>query len=171
MGEPIVPTLGTLTISGNLTQNNTIAHVESRGTHRRGRNYQLESSTKQYHRARGVEGYTQAWKKLSAGIFHKTISSPRTWSRGVHAGVEEAAPQSILLTIKEVDEESESVCDGGDSMFLQVKVEIQELIVGGLSTATVNQQQAMDSLEMEVWRKARRTKKCKMSSPNGKLVV
>ena len=85
--------------------------------------------------------------------------------------MEEAAPQSILLTIKEVDEENESVCDGGDSTILQVKVEIPELILGDLSTATVNRQQAMDSLEMEEWRKGRRKKKCKMASPNDKLVV
>ena len=40
-----------------------------------------------------------------------------------------------------------------------------------MSTRTVNRQQAMDSLEIEEWRKARRKKKYKMARPNDKLVV
>ena len=71
----------------------------------------------------------------------------------MHAGVERAAPQSFLLTIKEIDEERDeerkSVCDGGDSMVLHVKVEIPEPIMGGLSTETGSRQQAVESSEEE----------------------
>ena len=42
---------------------------------------------------------------------------------------------------------------------------------GGHVTRTDNLQQAMESPEMEEWRKARRKKKCKMTRPNDKLVV
>ena len=41
----------------------------------------------------------------------------------------------------------------------------------GYVTGTGNRQQAMDSLEMEQWRKARKNKKCKRARPNDKLVV
>ena len=50
----------------------------------------------------------------------------------MHAGVEEAAPQSIMPTIGVVDEESDgdsaSLCDGEGSIILQRKVEIPEPI-------------------------------------------
>ena len=61
--------------------------------------------------------YPRVRSSLSATIFRQTIQS-RTWSRRVHAGVEGAAPQNILPTIEEVDEESTSICDGGGSMIL-----------------------------------------------------
>ena len=52
----------------------------------------------------------------------------------MQAGVERAASQSFLPTIKEVDEkgdeESASVCDTGGSIGLQVKMEIPEPIPG-----------------------------------------
>ena len=41
----------------------------------------------------------------------------------------------------------------------------------GHVTGAVNRQQAMNSLEMEEWRKCRRTKKCKIARPSDKLVV
>ena len=42
---------------------------------------------------------------------------------------------------------------------------------GGHITGTVHRQQAMNSLDIEEWRKARRIKKCKMARQNDKLVV
>ena len=51
----------------------------------------------------------------------------------MHAGVEGAAPQSFLPTIKEGDEESASMCEGGGAMILQSKLEIPEPIVRGMS--------------------------------------
>ena len=38
-------------------------------------------------------------------------------------------------------------------------------------TGTVSRQQAMDLMDIEKWRKARRKTKCKMARPNYKLVV
>ena len=47
----------------------------------------------------------------------------------MHAGMEGAAPQSLLLMIKDINEESneesESVSHGGGSMVLQVRVRIR----------------------------------------------
>ena len=55
----------------------------------------------------------------------------------MQAGVEGAASQSFLPTIKEVDEErdeeSASVCDAGGSIGLQVKMVISEPIPGEMS--------------------------------------
>ena len=41
----------------------------------------------------------------------------------------------------------------------------------GRVIATVNRQQAMNTLEMEKWRKVRRKKKCKLARPNNRLLV
>ena len=55
----------------------------------------------------------------------------------MQVGVKGAAPQGILPTIEEIDEEgdkeSASICHGGGSIVLQRKVEIPEQIARGLS--------------------------------------
>ena len=52
----------------------------------------------------------------------------------MHAGAEGIAPQSFLLTIEEGDGESVSMCDGGDSMIFQRKMEPREPIARGISS-------------------------------------
>ena len=79
--------------------------------------------------------YPRVGSSPSVAIFHQIMSS-RTWSRRGHAGVEGAAPQSILPTIEEFDEkvdgESTSIWDGRGSMILQRKVEVPEPIARGM---------------------------------------
>ena len=95
-------------------------------------------------------------------------------STGV-GGVEESAPQSILPMIKEVDEkgdeESASICDGGDSNCFAEQDGGSGADSEGHVVGTVNRQQAMNALGMEEWRKVRRKEKCRVARPNDKLVV
>ena len=78
-----------------------------------------------------------ARRKLTLSGNLPPIMSSRTWSRRVHAGVEGAAPQSILRTIEYLDgkgdEENTSICDGGGSMILQTNVEVPEPIARDMS--------------------------------------
>ena len=55
-----------------------------------------------------------------------------TWSRRVHAGMEEAAPQSSLPMNKGDGRESVSMCDGGTMVF-QREVELPKPIATGIS--------------------------------------
>ena len=63
--------------------------------------------------------------------------SLRTCSRRVQIRVEGAVPQNCLPPTEEVDEEgdeeSASICDGGGSMGLQVKMEIPNFLAGDMS--------------------------------------
>ena len=59
-----------------------------------------------------------------------------------------------------------STCDGGGTMIFQRKVELPEPIARGNVTGAVNQQQGMNSLEMEKLRKVQRKKKWKVARPN-----
>ena len=75
----------------------------------------------------------------------------------MHTGVERAALQSLLQAAKggdeEGEEESTSVCDSGGRMALQVKVDIQQSVAGGMPSEPEKQKQAMYSSEWEEWRK------------------
>ena len=72
--------------------------------------------------------------------------------------VEGEALQCFISMIKEGGEESYeesvSVCDGGGSMVLQMKVDILEPIVEHMPPEPKNRQQAVDSPEWEEWWKA-----------------
>ena len=68
-----------------------------------------------------------------SAVVSRQIVPRRTWSRRVHAGVEEAVPQRSLPTNEEGDEESVSMCDGGGTMIFQRKVELPEPIARGMS--------------------------------------
>ena len=96
-----------------------------------------------------------AFRKLTISGNLPPIMPSRTRSRRVNTGVEGAALQSFLLTTKEGDEESTSVCDGGGPMALQVKVDIQQSIVGDMLPESKNRKQATDSPELEEWWKAK----------------
>ena len=70
-----------------------------------------------------------------------------TRSQRVHTGVEGAALQFFLSTIKGVDEEGDkesmSVCDGGGPMTLQMKVKLK-LIAEEMPPEPKNRQQTMN---------------------------
>ena len=89
--------------------------------------------------------------------------------------MEGAAPQSFLPTIEESDvegdDESVSMCNGGDSRIFAEEGGDTDIDSERHATGTVNRQQAMNVLEMEERRKVRRKKKCEMARPNDKLVV
>ena len=98
-----------------------------------------------------------ALRKLTICGNLPTIMLSRTRSRRVHKGVEEAASLSYLPTAKEGGEEggeeSTSVCDGGESMALQVKVDLQQrLIARDMPPEPNNRKQVMDSPERKEWR-------------------
>ena len=112
-----------------------------------------------------------ALRKLTISrIFHQILSS-RTWRRRlVRASMEGAAPQFFCRRSKKTTGECGGMLrrgldgvagEGGDT-----GADSQ-----GHITGTVNRRQAMNSLEMEEWRKARRKKTCKMVRPNDRLVV
>ena len=67
----------------------------------------------------------------------------------MHTSEEGAAFQRFPSTTKEVgekgDEESMLVCDGGGSMTMQVKGDMQEPITGDISPELNTRQQGMDS--------------------------
>ena len=64
----------------------------------------------------------------------------------MHTSVEGTAFQRFPPTTEEKgDEESMLVCDGGGSMALQVKVDIQEPITGDISPELDTRQQGMYS--------------------------
>ena len=88
------------------------------------------------------------WKLTISDNLPPRMSS-RTRSRRMHTSVEEAAFQRFPPTTKEVgekgDEKSMLVCDGGGSMALQVKADMQEPITGDISSDLNTRQQGMDS--------------------------
>ena len=94
-------------------------------------------------------------------------------------GVEGAEPQSFLPTIKEVDEEgdeegdeeSASVCNAGGLDGFAAEGGDPGADSRGHATGTETRQQAVDSLEMEEWRKARRKWRCMVARPKGNLVI
>ena len=98
-----------------------------------------------------------ALRNLTISGILPPIMSSRTRIRRVHTSVEGAALQSFLPTIKEVDEEggeaSVSVCNGGGSMALEVKV-VPKPIAGDMPPETEEEQQALDLPEWKEWRKA-----------------
>ena len=111
--------------------------------------------------------YPRVGTSPSVAIFRQ-IMSRRTWSRRVYAGVEEAGPQSSLPTSEEGDEES--MCDSGGTCDFLEEGGATGVDSEGHVTGAVNRQQAMNTPDMEKWRKARK-KKCKVARPNDKLVV
>ena len=88
------------------------------------------------------------WKLTISDNLPPRMSS-RTRSQRGHTSVEGAAFQMFPSTTKEVgekgDEESMLVCDGGGSMALQVKMDMQEPITGDISPELNTRQQGMDS--------------------------
>ena len=88
------------------------------------------------------------WKLTISDNLPSSMSS-RTRSQRVHPGVKGAAFKSFPSTTKEVggkgDEERTLVWDGGGSMTLQVKVDIQEPIAGDIPPELNTRQQGMNS--------------------------
>ena len=88
------------------------------------------------------------WKLTISDNLPPRMSS-RTRSQRGHTSVEGTAFQMFPPTTKEVGEkgdvESMLVCDGGGTMALQVKVDMQEPITGDISPELNTWQQGMDS--------------------------